>query len=51
MAPGAAQFKIELLPLATELGLAVKLMLGAADFTDTVTDWLTVFPSAVQARA
>jgi len=34
----AVQVKVELLPLATVLGLAVKVTVGAGEVTDTVTD-------------
>lgn len=34
----ADQVRTELLPLMTELGLALRLTVGAGDFTDTVAD-------------
>lgn len=40
----------EELPLAMELGFAVKLTAGAAGVTETVVDWLALPPDPVQAR-
>jgi hypothetical protein len=44
----ADQVKVELLPLATVLGLLAKLMVGAAALTDTVADCAAVPPWPVQ---
>lgn len=46
----ADQVKVELLPLITELGLALKLTVGAGDFTDTVADCAALPPAPVQVR-
>ena len=35
-------------PLETVLGLALKLTLGVADFTETVADWLAEPPGPLQ---
>jgi hypothetical protein len=40
--------KVELLPLATEVGLAAREMVGAGAVTETVTDWLALPPAPVQ---
>ena len=42
------QLNVELLPLATVLGLAVKLTAGAGAETETVTDWAALPPAPVQ---
>ena len=44
------QVNIELLPLSTELGLAVRLTVGAgaAGVTETVADWVALPPGPVQ---
>ena len=44
------QFKVELLPLTMELGLAVKLTVGGevAAATETVVDWTALPPVPVQ---
>jgi hypothetical protein len=44
----ADQLKVELPPLATVLGLAVKVTVGAGEVTDTVADWLALPPVPVQ---
>lgn len=44
----ADQARVELLPLITELGLALKLTVGAGVFTDTVADCVALTPSPVQ---
>jgi hypothetical protein len=44
----ADQFKVELPPLATVLGLAAMLTTGAVAVTDTVADWLELPPVPVQ---
>ena len=41
---------IELLPLITELGLALRLIVGAGDFTETVADCAALPPLPVQVR-
>jgi hypothetical protein len=46
----AAQVKVELRPLATVLGLAAKVMVGAGELTDTVADCVAVPPVPVQLR-
>jgi hypothetical protein len=40
--------KVELLPLATVLGLADSVTVGAGGVTETVTDWVAVPPVPVQ---
>jgi len=42
------QVNVELLPLATVLGLAVKLTVGAGDVTDTVADCDALPPAPVR---
>jgi hypothetical protein len=44
----ADQLNVELPPLATVLGLAVKVTVGAGEVTDTVADWLALPPVPVQ---
>ena len=44
----ADQVRVELLPLITELGLALRLIVGAGDFTDTVADCAALPPAPVQ---
>ncbi len=44
----ADQVRVELLPLITELGLAVRLTVGAGVLTETVADCAAVPPSPVQ---
>jgi hypothetical protein len=44
----AAQLRVELLPLVTELGKALKVTAGAAPLTETVTDCEAVPPAPVQ---
>jgi hypothetical protein len=44
----ADQVNVEPLPLATVLGLATKLTVGAGAETDTVTDWLALPPGPIQ---
>jgi hypothetical protein len=46
----AAQVKVELRPLATELGLAERLMVGAGELTETVADCVALPPVPVQER-
>jgi hypothetical protein len=46
----ADQAKVELLPLITELGLALRLIVGAGDFTDTVADCAALPPAPVQVK-
>ena len=44
------QLKVELLPLAMELGLAARLTVGAGvgEVTDTVAAWVALPPAPVQ---
>lgn len=42
------QLNVEALPLATVLGLAVKLSVGAAPVIETVADWVALPPLPVQ---
>jgi hypothetical protein len=42
------QLNVELLPLATVLGLAARVTVGAAAVTDTVADWAALPPLPVQ---
>jgi hypothetical protein len=44
----ADQVKVAPLPLITELGLALKVIVGAGDFTDTVADCAALPPAPVQ---
>ncbi len=44
----ADQARTELLPLITELGFALRLTMGAGDFTDTVADCAALPPAPVQ---
>jgi hypothetical protein len=44
----ADQLSVELLPLATVLGLAVKVTVGAGEVTDTVADCDALPPVPVQ---
>ena len=46
----ADQVRVELLPLITELGLALRLTVGAGDFTDTVADCEALPPAPVQVK-
>jgi len=46
----AAQVSVELLPLITELGLALRLMTGAGFFTDTAADCVAVPPALVHVK-
>ncbi len=46
----ADQVSIELLPLATVLGAADKVTVGAGVVTETVADWVAVPPLPVQFR-
>ncbi len=43
----AAQVSVELLPLATVLGLAVKVTVGMGDVTETVADCVALPPVPV----
>jgi hypothetical protein len=43
----ADQVNVELPPLATVLGLAVKFTVGAGEVTDTVADWVAPPPAPV----
>jgi len=43
-----AHVKVEVLPLATVLGLADSVTVGAGGVTETVTDWVAVPPVLVQ---
>ena len=42
------QVKVEPLPLATVLGFADSVTVGAGGVTETVTDWVAVPPAPVQ---
>jgi hypothetical protein len=44
----ADQASVELLPLITELGFALRLTVGVGDFTDTVADCAALPPAPVQ---
>jgi hypothetical protein len=46
----ADQVNVEALPLVTELGLALRLIVGAGDFTDTVADCAALPPFPVQVK-
>ena len=44
----ADQVKVELLPLISELGLALRLTVGVGAFTETVADCAALPPAPVQ---
>jgi hypothetical protein len=44
----ADQVRVALLPLITELGLELRLTVGADDFTDTVADCAALPPAPLQ---
>ena len=46
----ADHVRVEPLPLITELGLAVRAIVGAGAFTDTVADCAAVPPAPVQVK-
>jgi hypothetical protein len=46
----ALQFSVELVPFAIVLGLALILMVGAGDFTETVADCVALLPAPVQVK-
>lgn len=46
----ATQVSVELLPLITELGLALKLMVGAGFVTDTVADCVALPPALLHVK-
>ena len=46
----ADQVRVDALPLMTELGLALKLTVGAGAFTDTVADCAALPPVPVQVK-
>lgn len=46
----ADHLSVEVPPWATVLGLAAKVMVGAGDVTETVTDWAALAPVPVQVR-
>jgi len=46
----AAQVSVVLLPLITELGLALRLMTGAGFFTDTAADCVALPPALVHVK-
>jgi hypothetical protein len=50
VALAADQVRVALLPLITELGLALRLIVGAGDFTDTVADCAALPPAPVQVK-
>jgi hypothetical protein len=50
LAWAAFQERVELPPLFTVLGFAPKVMVGAADDTETVTDCVACPPAPVQVR-
>jgi hypothetical protein len=43
--------RVEVWPLATVLGAAVRVIAGAAELTDTVLDWVALPPLPVQVSA
>ena len=45
-----AHVSVELLPLITELGLELRLTVGAGDFTETVADCVALPPAPVQVK-
>jgi hypothetical protein len=46
----AFHLSVELVPLATVLGFALMLTVGAADFTESVVDCVTLPPAPVQVK-
>jgi hypothetical protein len=46
----ALQLSVELVPLATVLGVALMLTVGAVDFTETVADCVALPPAPVQVK-
>jgi hypothetical protein len=46
----ADQVRVELLPLATVLGLAARVTVGTGCVTETVADWAALLPAPVQVR-
>ena len=44
----ADQFRVELAPLSTELGLAVRLTVGGGDLMDTLADCMALPPAPLQ---
>ncbi len=44
----AFQVRVEALPLITELGLALKVTMGAGDFTETAADCAALPPAPAQ---
>ncbi len=44
----ADQLRVEVPPLATVLGAAVRVTVGAAALTETLADWVAVPPAPVQ---
>jgi len=46
----ALQVRVEALPLITELGLALKVTMGAGDFTETDADCAALPPSPLQLK-
>jgi hypothetical protein len=46
----ADQVRVALLPLITELGLELRLTVGAGDFTDTVADCAALPPAPLQVK-
>jgi hypothetical protein len=48
VALAADHFSVELVPLTTVLGLALRLTVGAAGFTETVADCVALAPKPVQ---
>lgn len=46
----ADHVRLALLPLITELGLALRVIVGAGDFTETVADCAAVPPAPVQVK-
>jgi hypothetical protein len=47
----ADQLRVELVPLVTELGLALIVTIGAGLLTVTVADWVVLPPAPVQVMA
>jgi hypothetical protein len=46
----ALQLSVELVPLAMVLGAALRLIVGAVDFTETVADCVALPPAPVQVK-
>jgi hypothetical protein len=46
----AFHLRVELVPLAIVLGIALMLIVGAVDLTEMVADWVALPPAPVQVK-